>query len=424
LANRLFLLEDRVQRRQFLISGLAGAGAYASFLANARAQGTSRAPKLKIREIRAVRLRGTVTNYVRVYTDQGLTGTGEMVDNVGSAYIINNHLGPGLVGKDPLDIEGIWFDYWGWVSPPESLPPVFMRGMGGPYLTAMSGVEIALWDLAGKALGVPVYRLLGGKVRNKLAVYHHASEPEVAKQIIRDTGVRAIKVGLDSVTTKDNPAKGFDPGKQSHFSLNNAQIDDMADLVRRMREAVGKDVELPLELHTRYDTESAIQIAKAVEPYRPMWLEEPVPSDNVEAMAKVRSMTRIPIAAGENIYTRYGFRPYLEKQALSIVQMDMCKCGGLLESRKIAAMAEVYHIPIAPHGVASTLGKVAFAHVCATVPNFLILEWALRNVNDPFTQPANLDKSGFVTVPGTPGIGIELNEAAVKEALAPGWQAL
>jgi galactonate dehydratase len=300
-----------------------------------------------------------------------------------------------------------------------------MRGMGGPYLSALSGIEIALWDLAGKALGVPVYRLLGGKVRSKLAVYHHASDPEQAKQLIRDTGVRCIKVGVDGVTARDNDSKGWDPGKLANFSVNNAQIDDMAELVRRMREAVGKDVELPLELHTRYDTESAIQIAKAVEPYRPMWLEEPVPSDNVEAMAKVRSMTRIPIAAGENIYTRWGFRPYLEQQALSIIQMDMCKCGGLLEARKIAAMAEVYHIPIAPHGVASTLGKVAFAHVCATVPNFLILEWSLnRKVNDPFTTTANLDKSGFVILPETPGIGIELHEDAVKEAMVPGSQPL
>ena len=134
-------------------------------------------------------------------------------------------------------------------------------------------------------------------------------------------------------------------------------------------------------------------------------------------------MTRIPIAAGENIYTRWGARPYFEKQALSLIQMDMTKCGGLLESRKMAALAEVYHIPIAPHGVASTLGKVAFAHVCATVPNFMILEWALRTVNDPFTTQATLEK-GFCVVPQTPGIGIELNEAAVKEATEPGSQAL
>jgi galactonate dehydratase len=137
-------------------------------------------------------------------------------------------------------------------------------------------------------------------------------------------------------------------------------------------------------------------------------------------MAQVRQASRIPIASGENIYTRYGFRPYLEKQALSIIQPDMSKAGGLLEGRKIASMAEIYHVPIAPHGVASTLGKVAFAHVCATVPNFLILEWAYgRQMHRELTTQATL-KDGFVELPETPGIGIELNLEAVKKHMEPG----
>jgi galactonate dehydratase len=187
-----------------------------------------------------------------------------------------------------------------------------------------------------------------------------------------------------------------------------------------MREALGMDFGLMLEAHTRYDTESAIQIAKALEPYRPMWLEEPVPSDNPDAMAKVRSMTRIPIAAGENIYTRYGFLPFLEKQALSIIQPDMAKAGGLLEARKIASMAEVFHVPIAPHGVASTLGKIAFAHVCATVPNFMILEWAHidSKVHNSLTTAATY-KDGFVELSEAPGIGIEVHEDAVRQLQEP-----
>jgi galactonate dehydratase len=342
---------------------------------------------------------------------------------VGADAIVNKNLGPALVGKDPLDIEGIWLGEWGYSAPPGGITPVFMRGMGGPYLTAMSGIDIALWDLAGKALGVPVYRLLGGKVRSKMAVYHHGTDPVKIKELISQTGVRAIKVGLDGIGTRPVDL-GWDPGKMGGISATLEQIDMMAERLSSIRDVVGKTFALPLELHTRYDTESAIQIAKAVEPYRPMWLEEPVPPDNVEAMAKVRSMTRIPIAGGENLYTRWGFRPYLEQQALSVIQMDMCKCGGLLEARKIASMAEVYHIPIAPHGVASTLGKVAFSHVCATVPNFLIQEWAVdRPVNDPFTTKANLEK-GYVILPEVPGIGIELHEDAVKEALEPGYQML
>ena len=306
---------------------------------------------------------------------------------------------------------------------PGGVQPVFMRGMGGPYLSAMSSIEMALWDLAGKALGVPVYRLMGGRVRNKVAVYFHASDPKRAKAMADQTGVKGIKIGIDYVTERGTRAKGWDPEKIWNFSLNNAQIDDIVQHVASFREALGKEYDIMVEAHARYDTESAIQIAKAIEPYRPMWLEEPIPSDNPDAMARIRSATHIPIAAGENIYTRYGFRPFLEKQALSIVQPDMSKCGGLLEARKIAAMAEVYHVPIAPHGTATALGKVAFAHVCATVPNFLILEWLQRDGFDSLTQPANYS-AGFVTVPDKPGIGIEVNDDAVKERLEPGFKAL
>lgn len=411
-----------MHRRAFL-GALPGFSAYIAFRGDARAQGTSRVPKLKIAAIKAARLRGINSKFIRVYTDQGLTGDGETLDTVSAQDIINNHLGPALVGRDPLDIEGIWFDLWSWKAPPGGIPAVFMRGMGGPYLSALSGIEMALWDLAGKAMGVPLYRLFGGRVRDKIAVYYHAGQPEQARKIVQSTGVRAIKTGIDNITQKGNPALGLDPGKVWNFTLTNRQVDEIVSFVASMRESLGPDVGLALECHTRYDTESAIQIAKAVEPYRPMWLEEPVPSDNAETMAAVRRATRIPIAAGENIYTRYGFREYLEKQAVSIIQPDMAKCGGLGEGRKIAAMAEVYHIPIAPHGVASTLGKVAYVHVCSTVPNFMILEWA-----HVFNQPLNRlmetahYEAGFVHVPDAPGIGIKLNDAAIREALEPGYE--
>ena len=141
--------------------------------------------------------------------------------------------------------------------------------------------------------------------------------------------------------------------------MTSRQIDELVAHVAQLREAVGPDIEIALECHTMYNAESSIRIAKAVEPFRPMWLEEPIPPDNPDAMALIRRSTSVPIAGGENLYTRYGFRPFLEKQALSIIQPDMLKCGGLLETRKIAAMAEVYSVPLAPHGVATPLGKLA-----------------------------------------------------------------
>lgn len=412
-------------KRRELFRSLFG---YAGLLSYARAQGTSRAPKLTIREVRAVRLRSFNSRFVRVYTDQGLTGSGETLDNTGSEYIINNNIGPALKGRDPLDIEGILHDLFGWKklssSPGGSPSPVFMEGLGGPYLSAVSGVEMALWDLAGKALGLPVYQLLGGKIRSRIPVYFHAATPEIAKQLIATTGVRALKVGFDYVPDADVLRKGTDPEKDFNLTLNNPQIDQIVGGVAAMRAAVGMDFGLSVECHARFDTESGIQVARALEPYRPMWVEEPVPSDNVEAMLRIREATRVPIAAGENIYTRYGFRPYLERQALSIIQPDFAKTGGLLEGRKIAAMAEVYSIPIAPHGVASPLGTTAAAHVCATTPNLLVLEWTHRHepAYSELAEAPGYDK-GYLIVPDKPGIGIELNDSAIKERLDAGFQA-
>lgn len=406
-----------MNRRHFLES-------FAAFLAlrhDLRAQGTSRVPKLKITDVKAARLRGMNSRFVRVYTDAGLTGTGETLDTIGAEDIINKNLGPAVKGRDPLDIEGIWFDLWSWKRIPGGISPVFMRGLGGPYLAALSGLEMALWDLAGKAMNVPLYRLFGGRVRDKVAVYFHSSDPKQAAEMVRKTGVRAFKTAVDSITERNNAEKGLDPGKLSDWTLTSAEVDDVGKLVAAMREAVGPNIGIALECHTRYDTESAIQIAKIVQPYRPMWLEEPVPSDNPEAMLAVKRASRIPIACGENVYTRYGFRAYIEKQAVSIIQPDMAKCGGLLESRRIAAMAETYYIPIAPHGVATTLGKVAYAHVCSTIPNFHILEWAhfFSPEIGNLTQPPDY-RNGFVYLSDKPGIGIEINEDAVKERLEPG----
>lgn len=413
-----------MRRRTFLGGALAS---YLAFRSDARAQGTSRAPKLKIREIRAVRLRnGFNSRFVRVYTEEGLTGTGEFLDTVGAEYIVNNNMGPMLAGRDPLDIEGILFDLRGWQHLPGGGPSVvFVRGNGGPYLSAVSGIEIALWDLAGKAMGVPVYRLLGGRVRNRIPVYVHAADAADAKRMAAATGVKALKIGMDYKPDAWTLNKGWDPGKAWQIPLNNAQTDDIVSLVASVREAMGKDFSIMLECHTRYDTETAIQLCRLLEPYRLTWVEEPIPSENVDAMRKIRDATRVPIAAGENIYTRYGFLPYLEKQALSIIQPDFAKTGGLLEGRKIADLAELYFVPVAPHGVATPLNTMASAHVCATAPNVLTLEWTHYLDKDwtSLTQPVSLT-DGFIEVTERPGIGVELNEDAVKERLDNGFEPL
>ncbi len=412
-----------MNRRNFCGSLLAGTAAASTPL---RAHAASRPPRLTIRAGRAGRRKDAFNSrFVRVYTDQGLTGTGETMDTAGAEYIINNNIGPSLVGRDPLDIESIWFDLWSWRRPVGGNSPVFLRGLGGPYLAAMSGVEMALWDLAGKALGVPVYRLLGGRVRERIPVYLHARNTAEARRMASEFHVPALKIGMDYTPDEATLNKGWDPGKAWGIHLNNRQLDDIVHLTASMREAGGKDLGLMLECHTRYDTSSAIELCRLVEPFRLDWVEEPVPSENVEAMALIRRTSPVPIAAGENIYTRYGFRPYLEKEALSILQPDMSKTGGLLESRKIASMAETYFVPLAPHGVASPLATMAYAHVSATVPNLMILAWTpYEHPRYPSgTTPVKLD-NGFLRVSESPGIGVELNEEAVNARLDAGFQPL
>ncbi len=172
--------------------------------------------------------------------------------------------------------------------------------------------------------------------------------------------------------------------------------------------------------------ETAIQVCHLLEPFRLIWVEEPVPSDDVEAMLRVRNTTRVPIAAGENIYSRYGFRPFLEKEALSVIQPDVSKTGGLLETRKIAAIAEVYSIPIAPHGVASPLATMAAAQVAAATPNLMLLELThyLDKSYTSLTEPVALDGNGFLEVANKPGIGVALNDDAVKERTDPEFHPL
>lgn len=426
-----------MQRREFLRNTLLGYGAYNALWKDARAQGTSRAPKLKITAIRVAKFRKIGHPFVRVYTDQGITGTGEFNDEVGAADIVSQYVGPSLIGSDPLDIEAIYRRLW--TGPalanavPEGvaghIPPIFIRGMGGPYLAAVSGLDIALWDLAGKALGVPIYRLMGGRVRSKVPVYFDISPIHMnpnnlrdAANIVRTTGVKMIKSSIDGITRMSNEKHSFDPTRWSYWRITNYQLDEIVDYVGKLREAVGK-ANMAIEMHTIYDVESAILVARAIERFQPAWIEEPIHSDNADAMAEVRRGSPVPVACGENVYTRFGFRPFFEKQAISIAQPDMGKTGGLMEGRKIAAMAEVYNIPIAPHGMASSYGITAFAHVCATVPNLFALEWGTY-FSDAYDHmfPRPTYKDGFLEFSEEPGVGIELNQDFIKENILPGFE--
>jgi galactonate dehydratase len=425
-----------MDRREALKSSVGGVGAYNAFLQEARARGTSRAPKLEITAVRTARFNKFSHTFVRIYTDQGVTGTAEFSDEIMAADITDRLIGPTLVQEawNPLDIEAIYHRLWaggglvGGVAKglPGHISPVFVRGWGGPYLAAMSGIDMALWDLAGKAFGVPIYRLMGGRVRPKVPVYFDVTpiymSPDNLKQAaaaVHEDHIRMVKCPIDGITRNSTAKWAFDTGRHSEFQVTNRQIDEVVDYVGKLRAALGNS-NMAIEMHASYDVDSAIRIARAIEQFEPAWIEEPIASVDPEAMAEVRRSVNVPVACGENIYTRYEFRQYFERQAMSVAQPDMAKSGGLTEARKIAALAEVYGIAIAPHSQASPYGVATVAQCCVTIPNLFALEWASHGNQFDQMLKRPLYKDGFLELPEGPGVGIELNQDFIDEYLLPG----
>ena len=373
-------------------------------------------PKLKITDVRTaeVMVHGLQT-HVRVYTDQGLIGEGESTDAaVGSAALIRSFR-RFLIGKDPLNVDALW----------ESIRTagIFAGAQGGQYITALTGVETALWDLTGKALGLPVYQLLGGKFRDRVRMYCDSDmEDPLGKEAerklpwIESNGFTAMKIDIDQAR---DPAR-FDA---VNWTASNGEIDRMVSWVRHIRESIPKQMDLAVDMHGRYDANTGKRVAAAVEPYRLLWLEEPVPPEDIDAMADIRHSTKTPICCGENLYMRWGFRELLDKQAADVVMPDIQKVGGLSEARKVANLAQTYYVPFAPHCVVSPIGTMASAHVCASIPNFLVCEWHWINHVDlwiDFVKQGEIISKGYITIPDRPGIGVEMNEAAARKAQVPG----
>ena len=373
-------------------------------------------PKLKITDVRTaeVMVHGLQT-HVRVYTDQGLIGEGESTDaSVGSAALIRSFR-RFLIGKSPLNVDALW----------ESIRTagIFAGAQGGQYITALTGLETALWDLTGKALGLPIYQLLGGKFRDRVRMYCDSDmEDPLGKEAerklpwIESNGFTAMKIDIDQAR---DPAR-FDA---VNWTASNGEIDRMVSWVRHIRESIPKQMDLAVDMHGRYDANTGKRVAAAVEPYRLLWLEEPVPPEDIDAMADIRHSTKTPICCGENLYMRWGFRELLDKQAADIIMPDIQKVGGLSEARKVANLAQTYYVPFAPHCVVSPIGTMASAHVCASIPNFLVCEWHWINHVDlwkDFVKEGEIISKGYITVPERPGIGVEMNEAAARKAQVPG----
>ncbi|MCS7044352.1 MAG: mandelate racemase/muconate lactonizing enzyme family protein [Bryobacteraceae bacterium] len=372
----------------------------------------SRRPRLKITDVRTAQVMAHgLQLHVRIYTDQGLYGHGEGTDAVQGGAGIVRMFRRFLVGQDPLNVEALWERI--------RTAGIFAGAQGGQYVAALSAVEIALWDLAGKALGVPVYQLLGGKVRDRIRLYcdsanHHPDDPQARPKLkeIEAMGFTAVKIDIDEAN---------DPNRwdRVNWTASNAEIDRMVKEVAFVRETLSPRVDLAVDMHGRYDATTAKRVARELERFRLLWLEEPVPPENIDVMRDIRESTTTPICAGENLFLRHGFRELLEKRAVDIVMPDLQKCGGLLEGRKIADMAHTYYTPFAPHCVVSPIGTMASCHVCAAVPNFLVLEWhwiSRLELWRNFVREGDIIEKGFVPVPDRPGLGVEMNEEAARKA--------
>ncbi|MDH3652389.1 MAG: galactonate dehydratase [Saprospiraceae bacterium] len=336
--------------------------------------------------------------FLKIHTDQGVIGLGEPItegraDTCAAAV---KEIAKYLVGKDPRRIMHHWQAIY---------RHSFYRG--GPILTsALSGVEQALWDIKGKLLGIPIYEMLGGAVRDRIRVYAHARSPEAIKSA-KDRGFTAFKTGVKNA-------------RQSGIVANPKFIHEAADHFGMLREAVGEDADIGIDFHGAITPQNAGLLIKAIEQYQPLFIEEPINCQNVDVMADLARKTHIPIATGERIFTKWGFREILEKGAASILQPDLCHAGGIFEGRLIAGMAEAYYASIAPHNPLGPISLAAGLQLAASIPNFLCQEQVTLGegyLKEPFTV-----ENGHVPLPTKPGLGIELDEAGLADRLGHDWR--
>ena len=337
---------------------------------------------------------GVTRNYVfvKIETDEGITGWGEATCGPLSVANMVDEFGELLIGKDPHRIEEHW----------QRLYHHFHVRGGVIQMSAISGIEIALWDIKGKALGVPVYQLLGGKMRDRIWTYGRWDGATPEEAVERAMGF--VEQGLTAL--KGDP---FD--HTGIFIARDAERHAIAKM-KAVREAVGDDIELLLEVHGRLAPAAAIRIGLAVEEYRPFVYEEPVPPQNLDALQRVAEAVNIPIATGERLFTKFEYTDLLQRQIVAMIQPDVVQAGGILELKKIAAMAEAHYVGFQPHNPYGPICTAAAIQLDACTPNFMIQEGGLS----PWFPEATCGTSaqqvdGFFPVPDAPGHGVVLDEA-------------
>jgi galactonate dehydratase len=342
--------------------------------------------------------------FVQVITDDGLEGVGEvrMLNHTDAlrgylAEAVPNH----VLGHDPANIEDL-----------------VQRMYRNDYaradeiaMSAIATIEMACWDIVGQALGKPVYQLLGGAVRDRIKAYANGwYTVERTPEEFHSAAKRAIEKGYRALK--------LDPFGAGFYELDRAEKNKAVALVEAVRDAVGPETEILVEMHGRFNPVTAVEMAREMEPFKPGWVEEPVPPENLAALKKAAEKITIPVATGERLHTRYDYRPLLESQAADIIQPDITHFGGLLETKKLAAWAEIYYVLVAPHNVGGSVSTAAALHFAASTPNFKIQEhfndFAEAWVKD--AAPGNPEVvDGYFALPQGPGLGVKLNKDVVRE---------
>lgn len=367
---------------------------------------------MKIVDVGAVLLKPVGWVLVKVRTDEGIVGIGEAYHGAGVHHIaVDERLTQrALIGQDPRNVDKLFRDM-----------KTSMSASGyyqGAVMSAISGIEMALWDITGQAIGVPIWQLLGGAYRNSIRMYNdcHAGEendnPEswAAKaKMVENRGFDAIKFDIDPRPTRRD---------DYNRTMSNSDIAFHIEVVTAIRESLRPETDLLIDAHWAYAPHDILKVAYALEKLDLMWLEDPIPAENIAALKEVKMATRTPICTGENLYTRHGFRELIETQAVDIISPDLAKAGGLSEGRRIADLADIYYVPISPHNICSPIGTVAMCHVCAASPNFQVLEFHhLDNqLWNTLTVERNLITNGHIALPQSPGLGITLDESVARKA--------
>ncbi|MBP1917692.1 mandelate racemase/muconate lactonizing enzyme family protein [Youngiibacter multivorans] len=363
--------------------------------------------------------------FCRINTDEGISGFGE----AGVAYTCGTEAAFGMIkdfaeliiGMDPMNIEAIWY----------KLQRTTFWGMGGGTIifSGMSAIDIALWDIKGKKLGVPVYQLLGGKTNTKLRAYASQIQFDWGKECRplskpEDYAEAAKKAMAEGYTCVKVDPVGFDEegvwmSWSNYGLLENKQLKVAVDRIAAIREACGPDLDIIIELHSLTDTNTAIQLGRELEKYRCFYYEEPTQPLNSDLFKEISNNVKIPMASGERIYTRWGYRPFFEDRSLAIIQPDLCNTGGITEGKKICDMAHTYDIGVQLHICGGPITIAAALQLEAVIPNFVIHEHhqsALMDENIKLCKYDYQPVNGYYEVPELPGIGNELTDEAIANA--------